>query len=276
MTRSVAVLWRLRRKTIIVQSPSVVLAATALALAPLFRLRVALDAHNEAVRPFTHDSRAMRWLINALLRRACLVIVTNDELAGFVSAAGGRPFVLPDAIPDPPVQPPPSSPAAVPVVLCVCTYAPDEPVAVFIEAARRLQRSVEFRITGRPHARALELLATRPANLKVLGFLSEADYWSELAHADLVVDLTLKPNCLVCGAYEAIAVDKSPLLSDDISNRRLFGDAATYIENTPDSLARAIVENLERGPPGSMRGFRDRYMNEWRGRLAALSATLDA
>src|SRR5688572_27256632 len=84
LAKSLAVLWKLRNSTIIVQSPSVVLAGVAIVLAPLLRLRVVVDAHNEAVQPFTHDSPVMRWLVRFIMRRACLVIVTNEELAAIV------------------------------------------------------------------------------------------------------------------------------------------------------------------------------------------------
>lgn len=271
--RSLAVLWRLRRSTVIVQSPSLLLAALAVAVAPALRLRLIIDAHNESVRPFAQDAAVIRQLIRLVVRRAELVIVTNDELADAVRAHGGRPFVLPDAIPVAPEGDDRAWQHSMPVVLVICTYAADEPVTVFIETARRLAGVAEIRLTGRPPRKAQELLRTAPANLKALGFLSESDYWRELRNAQCVVDLTLKPNCLVCGGYEAIAVGKSPILSDDVSSRRLFGGVATFVDNTVEGLTSAILGRLAGSEPAgeAIHEFRHRYMFRWRQTLKALS-----
>jgi hypothetical protein len=275
IARSIGVLLKLRGSTIIVQSPSIVLAGLAVVLAPLLRLRVALDAHNEAVQPFTHDSPITRWLARFALMRAHLVIVTNEELAAIVDSSGGRAFVLPDAIPMPPAHAVPMSRERGARALVICTYALDEPLAVYVEVARRLQDSVEFRLTGQPNRRSLQLLSNASPNLKTLGYLSHADYWAELVQSHTVVDLSLKPNCLVCGAYEAIAAGKSPILSEDVSNRRVFGDVASYAASTPESLADAVVSNLANPRPLAVKEFRERYMSDWRDRLAILMGMLD-
>lgn len=273
--RSLAALWRLRGSTIVVQSPSVVLAGMAVLLAPILRLRVVMDAHNEAVQPFTHDSPFMRWLVRATIQRAYLVIVTNDELAAVVAASGGRSYVLPDAIPTAPTRTAPDSGARVPSALIICTYALDEPLSVYVDTARRLQASVEFRLTGRPDERALSILRNATPNLKVLGYLAHAEYWEELVRSNTVIDLTLKPNCLVCGAYEAIGAGKSPILSEGISNARTFGEIANLVANSPDDLARAVIYAIAHPRPHEVAEFRERYMSDWRDRLAGLARALD-
>jgi hypothetical protein len=239
-------------------------------------MRVIVDAHNESVRPFTHNILAMHGLLRLIMNRAFLFIVTNDELADVVRRLGGRPFVLPDAIPRPPRYPSNRPRATRPIVLIVCTYAADEPLEVFIETARRLSGSAEIRLTGRPNQRSLDRLSAAPNNLRTLGFLSEEDYWAELIHADVVVDLTLKLNCLVCGAYEAIAAGQSPVLTDDVSSRKLFRDVADYVENTADSLTSVINARLSLPPraASSVHEFRERYMQDWRKRLHSLRAAI--
>lgn len=274
LTRSGIALWRLRTTTVIVQSPSVLLAFMAVAVAPILRLRVSIDAHNEAIQPFAHDSAFMRWLLRVTITRAERVIVTNEELASVVAEQGGRPFVLPDAIPVPPSCSPAGRHDGLPVVLVVCTYAADEPLDVFVDTAKRLRGVTEVRLTGRPTRRALEALGDAPENLRVLGFLAEPDYWAELRNAEVIVDLTLKSNCLVCGAYEAIAVNKSPVLSDDVSNRRLFGEVASFAHNSAESLTGVILDRLALPDTcwESISGFRSRYMEDWRRKLSELHA----
>lgn len=276
LARSLAALWRLRRTTVVVQSPSLLLATLAVTVAPVFGLHLVIDGHNESVQPFTHDTPLVRWLIRAVIGRADTVIVTNDQLAEVVRRYGGRPFVLPDAIPSaPPLTTPPSRPS-LPVVLVICTYAADEPVDVFIETARQLLGTATIHLTGRPNRDAERLLATAPRNLRVLGYLSESQYWAELRDAKVVVDLTLKPNCLVCGAYEAIAVGKAPILSDDVSSRRLFDGVATFVDNTAESLSDAIRRRLTDNNYDSQAifAFQETYMSEWRDKLSALRKSL--
>ena len=82
-----------------------------------------------------------------------------------------------------------------------------------------------------------------PRNVRFTGFLAEQDYWDLLRGADGIIDLTLKPNCLVCGAYEALAVGRPMLLSDNAASMELFGDGATYTDNTPQGI-RSAVERL--------------------------------
>lgn len=276
LIRTLALLWRLRRTTVFVQSPSVALAAMTVTLAPILGLRVVVDAHNESIRPFTYDTALMRGLLSMIMSRAHFMIVTNDELADFVRKRRGHPVVLADAIPKLPGDVPRRTPSALPVVLIVCTYAADEPLALFIETARRLAGLAEVRLTGRPTTQALDMLSDAPANLRVLGYLESGDYWAELIDAHCVVDLTLKPNCLVCGAYEAIAAGQSPILSDDSSSRRLFGEVADFVENTPESLTHAVRMRLTspRRPTATILAFADRYMTDWRNQLQLLRSTV--
>ena len=276
LSRSIVELWRRRGTTVIVQSPSVLLAFLAVLLALPFRLRVAVDAHNESVRPFAHNSVLSRRLVRAIIRRAYLVIVTNNELAEEVTRLGGRVFVLPDAIPTPSRAVSSQASGTLPIALIICTYASDEPLDVFVDTARNLIGVAEVRLTGRPTRAAAESLRDAPENMRALGFLSTDDYWTQLAGADVIIDLTLKKNCLVCGAYEAIAVGKPPVLSMDVSNQRVFGDAAILVRNDADSLTRAVRQAISARDSNSsaVLAFRDRYMRDWARRLAALDNSL--
>jgi glycosyltransferase involved in cell wall biosynthesis len=77
--------------------------------------------------------------------------------------------------------------------------------------------------------------------VRFTGFLQEEEYWGLLRSADGIVDLTLMADCLVCGAYEALAAGKPMLLSDNLASRELFGNAALYTDNTAPAIRAGLA-----------------------------------
>jgi hypothetical protein len=49
-------------------------------------------------------------------------------------------------------------------------------------------------------------------------------------------------NCLVCGAYEAVAVERPLVTSDTRALRTYFNRGTVYAGHTPESLAAAIQQ----------------------------------
>jgi glycosyltransferase involved in cell wall biosynthesis len=240
--RTLWLLFRKRRHTVIVQNPSVVLSVLAILARPLFSLRIMMDAHNEAIEPYLNPhpllGRVARWL----QRRCDYVIVTNPQLATMVTRNGGRPIVLPDRIP----VPPPDT-VALPMhgpfkVVLIATFAKDEPVAEVLAAARELGAEYQFYVTGNHRKLDPALAAATPPNVSFTGFLSEPQYWSALRQSDLIVDLSLMDNCLVCGAYEALAVGTPLVLSGNTASVDLFSGVARFADNSAASIAQAIRE----------------------------------
>ncbi len=63
------------------------------------------------------------------------------------------------------------------------------------------------------------------------------------------MDLTTRDNCLVCGAYETVAVAKAGILSDSTVNREYFDKGFVYCDNSASGITQAIVnahQNCER------------------------------
>jgi glycosyltransferase involved in cell wall biosynthesis len=56
----------------------------------------------------------------------------------------------------------------------------------------------------------------------------------------VVIDLTAMPDCLVCGAYEALAVGRPLLLTDIPAARTLFAQAACFTNNEKLNIAAAL------------------------------------
>src|SRR5690606_6339767 len=103
-SKTLALLAAARPRVVYIQNPSVVLATVVLAARPLLGgYKVVMDAHNEAVSPFTHAYWPITSLARRALRRADITIVTNEPLATKVEAQGGHPLILPDRLPTPPL-----------------------------------------------------------------------------------------------------------------------------------------------------------------------------
>jgi glycosyltransferase involved in cell wall biosynthesis len=271
IARTLRLLWTRRFRVIVAQNPSIVLAILLVFIRPVRRYRVVIDAHNEAITPFVHDVAAVRAASRWLLQRACLTIVTNAELAERVGQARGRPFVLPDPLP----AVPPDLPAGAsrpPYVAVVCTFAPDEPLGEIFAAARALP-TVQFKVTGNARRCDPTLLAAKPANVELTGFLDDRSYWALLAASQAVLDLTGMPDCLVCGAYEALALGVPMILTDNPAGRRLFGQVAVFTDTTPAGIVAAVEASLlkPRSPAAA-----PQYTAQWRAQMLRLRSTLIA
>jgi len=126
-------------------------------------------------------------------------------------------------------------------VVLIATFAPDEPIAEVLEAVRGVE--VELYVTGDHRKLDGAVAARAPGNVRFTGFLDELDYWSLLRAADAIVDLTLMDDCLVCGSYEALALGKPMLLSNNSATVELFGDSAVFTNNTVADI-RGALERL--------------------------------
>jgi len=235
--RTLALLARRRPEVLLVQNPSLILAALGVVVRGVLRYRLIVDAHNEAVVPFVNRQRWVAGLSRWVTHHADLTIVSNRQLAERVALQGGRPFTLPDRIPVPPAVSMQALDGPFNVVL-IATFAPDEPVAAMFEAVRGMD--VALYVTGNHRRLDSTVAAGVPPNVRFTGFLDELDYWSLLRSADAIADLTLMDNCLVCGSYEALALGKPMLLSSNCASMELFGDCAVFTNNTAPDVRRAV------------------------------------
>jgi glycosyltransferase involved in cell wall biosynthesis len=268
--QTIAILRSHKPDILFVQNPSLALTILASVSRTVFRFYLVVDAHNEGVRPFERPGRVVRWLTRRLLRAADTTIVTNASLAKDVEAAGGRPLVLPDAIPLPP-----SVPATIrraedaPHIAVIATFRRDEPIAAIIAAAATMPE-VRFAISGAA-ARFRKQGIPLPANVQLTGFLPDPAYWKLLAKAEVICDLTLKTDCLVCGAYEALALAKPMILSDNPPTRDIFGPAAILTGPEPDDIATAVRAALQQHEQlaANAHRLRETFRTNWQPQSAA-------
>jgi glycosyltransferase involved in cell wall biosynthesis len=260
---------RHKPEILFVQNPSLALTVFAFLTRRLFGYYLVVDAHNEGVRPFARPGAFVGWLTRRLLKSADMTIVTNAALATDVSAVGGRPLVLPDSLPVPPVL---TATRRViedaPHVVVIASFRSDEPIAAIIAAAATMPE-IRFAFSGdarRFRKNGIEM----PANVQFTGFLLDRVYWQLLAQAAVICDLTLKPDCLVCGAYEALAMAKPMVLSDNPPTREIFGPAAVLTGSGPDEIARALHTALEQRErlAANAREVREAFHARWQTQAA--------
>lgn len=282
--RTLRLLLSERPSLVIVQNPSMILAALACACKPLLGFALVVDRHSN----FLLSGPAKGWraaLFTALsrytLKKADLTVVTNGEIADKVIEASGRPFILPDPYPD--LQPAPLPPRRpVPEMVFVCSWAADEPIREMMKACAALRTELVMRVTGRPKPVHAALLRERPDNFRPTGFLPDPDYFRLLAEADALAVLTTLPSTLVCGAYEGIALGKPLLLSGSRVLREYFAAGAVHLDShRPEEMVRKIRMLIARRFElrEEALAFRERSGSAWayrcaelRGRLADLAA----
>jgi glycosyltransferase involved in cell wall biosynthesis len=243
--RTVRVLLQARPKIILFQNPSLVLALLLLALRPVLgRYTLLMDAHNEAIRPFIFPYWPVRFLSRLVVRLVDITIVTNSALRADVEGMGGKALVLPDRLPlaPLPVQDLGELPAVIKVMV-VASFVADEPIREIVEAARLLGPGYQFFVTGRENKCPQAIRSSLPPNVALTGYLPEDDYWALMNASHVVLDLTLKPDCIVCGAYEALCLRRPMVLSDNPPTAELFGDAAVLC---PGSEPRTIASAVEK------------------------------
>lgn len=242
--RTFVVIISVRPRVVFAQNPSIVLSLFVIILKPFFGYKVVIDEHNAGVFPAEGKSKVLTLISNYIMRQANLLLVTNDSLSIHCKRIGGIPFVMPDPLPL-------MAKACLDGVvtndnrfriLFICTWAEDEPIEEVILAANRLDaRQYQIRITGRPNLRYLEN-SQIPDSIKLLGYVSDEEYISEIFSVHAVIVLTNRENCLNCGAYESVSAGKPGILSDSAALKDYFSKGFIFTNNSQKDLVDKIHE----------------------------------
>jgi len=219
------------------QNPSIVLAVWVAVLKRYFGFLLILDAHNSGIRPRDGKSKSLMWIARWLQRKADITIVTNPELKKQVDRNGGRAICLPDRLPEAPISLPMRLDGAFSIAF-ICTFSGDEPFREVISAARLIPSNFVIYITGKYNGKID--IDKIPKNVRLIGFLPEQAFWELLNSAHSIMDLTLREDCLLCGAYEGVAVGKPLILSNTRALRTYFNKGSVYVDPTAESIAQGI------------------------------------
>ncbi len=238
MAATVRAIRERRPRIIIATNPSIVLGYFLLLLRTVHRFKLISDAHYLGV----HALRAHRTLqpfLDYHNRNVDLVIVTNENHARQMDHLGAHAYVCPDPVPD--LVAPSGSLLPVPEqsVLLICSFDVDEPFLAAFEAFRELhQHGYSLYVSGNVRRGHIDV-ATFPW-VTFLGYVDEDVYYHYLRSCSVVMDLTACEDCLVCGAYEAMALERPLILSETKALREYFGQACIMTANTPSAIADSV------------------------------------
>ncbi len=237
--KTVVFLLKNRPETVVAQNPSMVLCILVLLCRSLFRYYLVVDSHNSGIYPLDKKYTILNFISKTIQRKSDLTIVTNKNLSLQVKKNGGNPCILPDKLPDIPVQANPYRLNGTKNLVFICSFHSDEPYMEVLKAAQSIN-DVTVYITGK-YQNKIKNIST-PRNVIFTGYLSEINYWSLLLSANVIMDLTTRENCLVCGAYESVSLGKPMVLSDTEAIKSFFTKGCVYAKPDGISIAKCIYE----------------------------------
>lgn len=244
--RTVRAIRMARPRVVIATNPSLVLGLLLLSLRRWYGFVLVSDAHYLGVRSL-HGRRFVQSVLDFHNTRADLVIVTNEGQAQYVAALGGRAYVCPDPLPDLGGQV--AARVAVPEksVFLVSSFEQDEPYeAAFLAFSRLHQAGFTLFVSG--NYRRANIDPARLPWVHFLGYVSEDEYYAYLRSCTVTLDLTTLEDCLLCGAYEALAAGKPLVVSNTRALANYFGAVAILTENTPEAISERVEHAyLQRG-----------------------------
>ena len=168
------------------------------------------------------------------------MIVSNTALKPFVNKDEGEIFAIPDPIPmitrhagyllkQDKIN-----------LVFICSWAADEPVEALFKIADDLSDVAHLYITGNSKGKEKKMMKNLPVNITLTGFLAN-DKYDDLLHAcDAIMVLTKRDDCLVCGAYEGVAVEKPMVLSKTDALINHFNKGCVYTDNTATNIENSI------------------------------------
>ena len=230
-------------KDILVKKPKFVVAQcppTFSALPPwLTKTPYIIDAHNPLFQVEMWQKLPMS---KTLIQNSFGIIVHNAEMYHLVSklAPDAQLFTISDPIvPIVPTQPQTRQKNQ---ILVIASFDPwDEPVELLIEAMKELQ-DYQFVVTADVNkldsatADSLKVLK----NVNLTGFLALEEYHEMLCSSLAALVLTTSNATQPSGACEALSSDTQLVISKTSLTQQLFGDWATVVDNSVESIATAI------------------------------------
>ncbi len=233
-----------RPGVLIVQNPSIVLSLLACLLRYLYKYTLIVDAHNAGVCPENKYLVKLSFLLKFIITKSDLTIVTNDNLASIIKSYGGKPYVLPDKLPSFECLTSDSENDFYDIVL-ICTFGVDEPYEEFLKSFSCVDRNVRYFVTGKL-TNIDKIVYDKYCNsVEFTDYLPDMDYVELLSKSDVLVDLTTREDCLVCGAYEAVSLCKPLILSDTKALKKYFNRGVVYTQNSYIDIAKSVVYSID-------------------------------
>jgi len=238
---TLALLIRTRPRYLFVQNPSLMLALEAVIFRPFFNYTLIIDAHNGGLFPLEGHSKLLNRLAKFVAVRANWVIVTNEFLATEIKGWGARPIVFPDPLPDLESYILEPKERDIFQLFFVCTWSADEPFLDVIKLFRKTLSDQPICLVVSGNHKNRIPLNEIPKNVKLTGFLSKQDYYNTFASCDGAIILTNRENCLNCGAYESVSLEKPGILANTKALKDYFNKGFIHTDLTENSIEENIL-----------------------------------
>jgi glycosyltransferase involved in cell wall biosynthesis len=235
--KTLRILFRERPRVVFVMTPPVVACFPVWVYARTTGTSFVIDAHTGAFL----DSRwkPLLFLHKWFSRAARTTIVTNEYMQRVLSDWSASATLVRD-VPvcfAEPAQPKLEGSCN---MTLVSTFTRDEPIEVFFRAAAQVP-DVSFHVTGNYRRADPRLLAIKPDNVRLTGFLSDADYVGLLLASDAVISLTTLDNTMQRGAYEAVYLGRPVITSNFELLRRHFCKGTVHVGNVAEDLVAGVL-----------------------------------
>jgi glycosyltransferase involved in cell wall biosynthesis len=271
--QTLQVLRKNKARIIIVMTPPVVACFPVWLYARVTRSIYAIDAHTGALL----DPRWKRLLRlhRFFSRHAATTLVTNTHLAEIVRSWGASATVVPDV---PVLFPAPAELAVSRAqynMTFVSSFTWDEPLDVFLEAAKSLPE-VHFYVTGKVPEDRQTTLRNCSANVTFTGFLPRSKFAGLIRKSDAIISLTTLDHTMQRAAYEAIYLGKPVITSRFPLLEREFDRGTVHVENSVESIingVRAMCSNLSTYTAGAG-VLKQQKLQRWKKSEAALRGML--
>jgi hypothetical protein len=236
----------LKPKVVFAQCPSLVLCLELAILKPIFRYKLIIDCHNAVIDYLYYKGPLISFLMKRILSTADYIILSNEGLISKIPIDTNKILILPDKLPTISIsqEKPKILDKEKLNITFICSFAYDEPILEFLEAAKKLTSQCKFFITGKKK-NALGYLNYQNESIVFTDYLSEQKFEALIAHSDINIDLTTKDNLLVCGAYETLAVNVPGIISDTEIQRTTFPKGYVYTNCTREDIYEKILYSIE-------------------------------
>ena len=225
-------IFRYKPDLIIAQAPPLFSAIPA----TLRKVPYVIDAHNGVFQGMWGRLPLSKYLIE----NARAVIVHNSEILQLAKKL--YPSVKFFNIPDPIERIPPASEERLEKqILIVCSFDSDEPIDVIIDLIQELT-DFNFTITADIKKVSVEqrIRFLKCSNISWTGFLPTKEYQTILSSSLAALVLTSRDSTQPSGACEALSSDTQLIISQSTLTQKLFGKWAILVDNSVESIARAI------------------------------------
>lgn len=168
-----------------------------------------------------------------MVKHISLNIVHNDSILHRKCLKNTNSIILEDKIPYLPLSYELNQRLKIAVI---CGYGDDEPIKEILNAAQLLP-DLNFYLTGRSNKLKNTLISK---NVHLTGYLRDKDYENLLRTVDIILVLTIRPETVLCGAFEAVGLEKPLITSDTPTLRKYFYKGTTFTKNDTLSIVEAV------------------------------------